>query len=259
MNFSQPKNILISGASSGIGKHLAFVYAKPNINLFLCGRNKYKLLEVKTLCENLGAKTVIKNFDVTDLQASSDFIAEIEQNFAIDLLIANAGISGSMNGIEEDFATAQKILKTNIDGVLNLIHPAIEKMKQRRHGQIAVVSSLAGFCGVPSSPAYSASKAAIRIYAEGLRGNLSPYGIAVNAICPGYVATPMVAENKFWMPFLISPQKAARAIKKGLEKNQSRIAFPFLVYFSVWFGALFFRRPIDFIISRISRKIHKES
>ena len=127
-------------------------------------------------------------------------------------------------------------------------------MKQRQKGQIAVVSSLAGFCGIPSSPVYSASKAAVRVYAEVLRGNLSKYGIAVNVICPGYVKTPMTTENKFWMPFLMTPQKTASIIKKGLEKNQSRIAFPFPLYFVVWFGALFFRCLINFIFSQISKK-----
>ncbi len=76
--------------------------------------------------------------------------------------------------------------------ILNIIHPAIEKMKDRKKGQIAIISSLAGFRGLPSSPAYSASKSAVRVYAEALRGNLGKFGIEVNAICPGYVLTPLV-------------------------------------------------------------------
>ncbi len=126
-------------------------------------------------------------------------------------------------------------------------------MKARKKGQIAIISSLAGFIGIPSSPAYSASKAASRIYASMLRANLKQFNIGVSAVCPGYVQTPLIAENNFYMPFLMSPQKAANIIKKGLEKNKSQIIFPLPLYFSLFITNLLPQSVIDFIYSKIAK------
>lgn len=249
-----PKNILITGASSGIGRALAISYAAPNVNLFLCARNAEKLNETKILCERLNANVVLQVLDVCDAAACEAWIHEIEKNFAIDLVIANAGISAGTDGGPESITQVRKILTTNIDGVLNIIHPAIEKMKDRRIGQIAIISSLAGFRGLPSSPAYSASKSAVRVYAEGLRGNLKKFNIAVNAVCPGYVKTPMTAVNKFPMPFILEAEDAAKKIKKGLELNISRISFPFPLYFVVWLATLLSTKITDPIFAKLPAK-----
>ena len=127
-------------------------------------------------------------------------------------------------------------------------------MKKRKRGQIAIISSLAGFRGLPSSPAYSGSKAAVRVYAEGLRGNLSKLGIQVNTVCPGYIKTPMTDVNDFPMPFIMTPQKCAKKIIKGLEKNKSRISFPFPLFFTVWFCALLPNRITDPIFAKLPGK-----
>jgi short-subunit dehydrogenase len=254
----KPVNILISGASGGIGSSLAISYAATGVNLFLCARNSEKLNEIKNVCQKLGANILTKNFDITNEESAAEFVREIEKFHEIDLVIANAGISGGMIGSDETFFQTKQIIATNINGVMNLVHPVIEKMKQRQKGQIAIVSSLAGFMGIPSSPAYSASKAAIRLYAESLRGNLSQYGIEVNAVCPGYVATDMTKKNNFWMPFLISQEKAAKIIKKGLEKNRSRIAFPLAVYLPLCFSALLPRILIDFLFAKIAKKNNRQ-
>ena len=154
----------------------------------------------------------------------------------------------------ESFAQIKKIFSTNLSGVLNLISPAINKMKIRKKGQLALISSLAGFRGLPSSPAYSGSKAAVRVYGEALRGNLAPLGIEVNVVCPGYVKTPMTDVNEFPMPFLISAEKCAAIIKRDLEKNKSRIAFPFPLYFVVWLSALLSTKITDPIFARLPGK-----
>lgn len=253
-----PKNILISGASSGIGRALAIAYANDadlrGVNLFLCGRNSEKLQEVAQICQSKKAEVFIKIFDVKNYEQCQKIIAEIEENFALDLIIANAGISAGTAGGCENIAQVKEIFSTNLDGVLNLIHPAIEKMKARKKGQIAIMSSLAGFRGLPSSPAYSASKSAVRVYAESLRGNLAGLGIEVSAICPGYVKTPMTAVNEFYMPFLMDPTKAAQIIKFGLERNKSRIAFPFSLYFVVWLATLLSTKITDPIFARLPKK-----
>ncbi|MBM3579580.1 MAG: SDR family NAD(P)-dependent oxidoreductase [Alphaproteobacteria bacterium] len=244
-------NILITGAGSGIGCALAIAYARSGVNLFLCGRDLQKLQATKSLCEELGATVFLEVLDVADEQATKNWIEKIED---IDLVIANAGVSAGTAGGTESFAQVKKIFTTNLDGVLHVIHPAIEKMKQKESGQIALISSLAGFRGLPSSPAYSASKAAVRVYGEALRGNLSRFGIKVNVVCPGYVKTPMTDVNDFYMPFLMSAEKCAQIIKCGLARNKARIAFPFLLYFVLWFVTLLSPTITDPIFSRLPGK-----
>ena len=248
------KNILITGAGSGLGRALAVAYSKPDVNLFLCGRNLEKLQVTKILCEELKANVLLEIIDVSDEVATKKWIEEIEKTYELDLVIANAGISAGTAGGTESFTQVKQIFSTNLDGVLNIVHPAIEKMKERKRGQIALISSLAGFRGLPSSPAYSASKSAVRVYGEALRGNLAPFGISVNQICPGYIKTPMTAVNDFPMPFLMEVDQAATKIKRGLEKNKSRIAFPFPLYFVVWLSTLLSTKITDPIFAKLPSK-----
>lgn len=248
------KNILITGAGSGIGRALALSYSAAGVNLFLCGRNLQKLQEVKNLCEALKANVLLEVLDVRDELQTQNWITKIEENFELDLVIANAGISAGTAGGTESFSQVKEIFSTNLNGVLNVIYPAIERMKIRRRGQIGIVSSLAGFRGLPSSPAYSASKAAVRVFGEGLRGNLARLGIEVSVICPGYVRTPMTDVNEFPMPFLMSAEQCASIIKSGLEKNKSRIAFPFPLYFVVWLMMLLSTKITDPIFAKLPGK-----
>ncbi len=249
-----PQNILITGASSGIGRALAMSYSRNGINLFLCGRNNEKLQETKRICEKLNAKVFTKIIDVKDELAMSSWIAEIEEHFQLDLVIANAGISAGTEGGPESIKQIKEIFAINLDGVINTIDPAIHFMKQRKKGQIALISSLAGFRGLPSSPAYSASKAAVRVYGEALRGNLANFGIEINVICPGYIKTPMTDVNKFPMPFIMKAEKCAKIIKDRLAKNKSRIAFPFPLYFVLWLATLLSPKITDPIFAKLPGK-----
>jgi short-subunit dehydrogenase len=222
--------------------------------LFLCARNQEKLDETKNLCEERGAEVHSQILDVKSEEATKNWIEKIEENYPLDLVIANAGISAGTASGTESFVQIKEIFATNLGGVLNVIHPAIEKMKTRRKGQVAIISSLAGFRGLPSSPSYSASKSAVRVYAESLRGNLASFGIKVNAVCPGYVRTPMTAVNEFPMPFLMNVERCVKIIKSGLERNKSRIAFPFPLYFVVWLAALISTKITDPIFARLPGK-----
>lgn len=249
------KNILITGASSGIGKALALKYSQTADNLFLTGRDSNRLEEVKKLCQELHQVNVFcKVIDVKNSENMTSWVEEIEENHEIDLVIACAGISaGTSAGIESD-QQVREIFEVNVNGVLNSINPVIPKMKERKRGQIAIISSLAGFRGLPSSPAYSGSKAAVRVYGEALRGNLAQFGIKVNVICPGYIKTPMTDVNDFPMPFIMSAEKCANIIVKKLAKNVSRISFPFPLFFVVWLMTLLSNKVTDPIFSRLPSK-----
>jgi short-subunit dehydrogenase len=233
-----PRSILITGASSGIGAALARSYAAPQRHLALTGRNIERLAEVAAACRALGATVTEGIVDACDKEASARFVAAAESVSPLDLVIANAGISGGTYHGETPEQT-REILSVNMDGVLNTILPAIPLLQSRRRGQIAIMSSLASFRGFPGAPAYCASKAAVRIWGEALRGDLRPYGIGVCVICPGFVVSRMTAKNRFRMPLLMPAERAAELIRAGLAQNRARIAFPFRMYFGAWLmGAL---------------------
>ena len=214
----KPKSILITGASSGIGQALAESYAKDGVTLYLAGRNAGRLNIVVENCAKLGAHAIGKVINVEDKQAMMDWIGESHHLSSLDLVIANAGISAGSHD-DADFSTTRDIFMTNLVGVLNTIHPAIRLMRMQGAGQIAIISSFAGYRGLPSAPAYSASKAAVKAYGEGLRGQLAPGGIDVTVICPGFIRSRITDANKFPMPFFMEAPKAAIIIKKGLAKN----------------------------------------
>jgi short-subunit dehydrogenase len=146
------------------------------------------------------------------------------------------------------------VLSVNVDGVLNTVLPVLPRMVARGRGQIALMSSLAGFRGFPGSPTYCASKAMVRVWGEALRPELAARGIEVSVICPGYVTTRMTAVNTFPMPFLMPAERAAQIIKRGLARNKARIVFPWRLYAVVRLIAALPPAWIDPLLARLPRK-----
>ncbi len=227
--------ILITGASSGLGEALALAYAAPGVTLFLSGRDAQRLAGVAEACRGKGARAESRLVDVTDRAAMEAWLAAADADTPLDLVIANAGISaGSGTRGGETALQTRAIFAVNLEGVLNTVLPAIEPMRRRRHGQLVVMSSLAGFRGLPTAPAYAASKAAVRVWGEGLRGLLAAEGIGVTVICPGFVESRMTAANRFPMPFLMTAEAAGRRMRRGIEANRARLAFPWPLAVAVW-------------------------
>ena len=227
-----PRVIAITGASSGIGAALAVRYAAAGVTLFLSGRDKTRLEAIAAACRARGARVETALVDVTDRDAVLRWLRAADEDGAIDLLIANAGISGGTGGVisGEPAAQARRIFDVNLTGVLNTIEGVQERMVARGRGQIAVISSLAGFAAWPGAPAYSASKAAVRIYAEALHGALAHTGVTVTAVCPGFIETPMTAVNGYKMPFMMDAPRAADLIVRGLAAGRPRLCFPLRTY-----------------------------
>lgn len=232
-----PKSILITGASSGIGEALALHYARPGVFLALGGRNGQRLQDVAQRCAARGAAVEPTVVDVTDRAAMQAWMNAADDRAPLDLVIANAGISGGTGGVMngEPIDQARRIFDVNITGVVNTVEPVLPRMVSRGRGQIALVSSMAGFRGFPSAPAYSASKGTVRFYGEALRGSIRETGVQINVVMPGFVKSRMTDANDFHMPFLMEADKAARIIARGLERNCGRIAFPFPTYLGAWF------------------------
>jgi short-subunit dehydrogenase len=242
-------SILITGASSGLGAVLAAIYAAAGVTLWLTGRSHARLESIATDCRAKGATVETAVLDVTARDEMARWITACDAARPLDLIIANAGISAGTGGIAKDGSVeapgqAQRIFAINVDGVFNTVEPAIPLM--RRHapragvipsaarGQIAIMSSLAGFRGFPGAPSYSASKAAVKAWGEALRPILMRDGISVSVICPGFVTTPMTATNDYRMPFLMPAKKAAQIMRRGLDRGQARIAYPGPMHFAAW-------------------------
>ena len=251
---SLPSSILITGASSGIGEALAYHYAESGVSLFLSGRNKDRLTSVQSLRDD-GRESARLHRDVTDRDLMFRWIAKVDREAALDLVVANAGISGgTADGIESDSQT-RSIFAVNVDGVLNTVLPALEVMAARSGGQIAIVSSLAGFLPMSGAPAYSASKAAVRHFGEALRPSAARRGVGVTVICPGFVHSRITAANPFPMPFIMPADSAAKIIARGLAKNRARVAFPWIMYAVVYtLGQLVPPPLLRILLSRLPEK-----
>ncbi len=231
------KNIIITGASSGIGSAIALRLASPENRLILLARNQQKLKEVELLCSQKSAEVITHSIDVTEYQKLQELIAEIDTEHQIDLIICNAGVTNCVGkkGEAETWEEITQVIDTNLNGVLASLNPLISRMQTRKKGHIAIISSLAAFYGMPITPSYCASKAALKGYGESIRGWLKHDGIKVSMVYPGFVKSALSDQFLADRPFMLTPEKAADIIVKGIEKNKASITFPFPLNFGTWF------------------------
>lgn len=254
-SFARPQSILITGASSGIGAALALAYAAPGVTLVLGGRSAERLADVASACRAKGATVETAAIDVTDLAATEAWVLAADTARPLDLVVANAGVSAGTGHGEEPMDQVRRIMAVNVDGALNAVLPILPRMVARGHGQVALVASLAGYRGMPGAPAYCASKAAIKVYGEALRGDMGLKGVGISVICPGYVDTAMTRVNRFRMPFLMTVDRAALVIRRGLARNRARIAFPWPLHAAMWLAAALPPAWLDPLLIRLPRKI----
>jgi len=236
---AKPQNVVITGASSGIGAALAVRYAPGRGVLGLIGRDRERLERVAERCRAHGGGVRTAHIDVRDRLALAAWLEEFDRESPVDIVIANAGVStGTLqNGKLEDSDAAYAVLQTNVLGMLNTVQPLIPVMLRRRRGRIAIMSSIAALFPLADSSAYCASKAAALSYGLALRGHLYDAGVRVTVICPGYVTSPMTERIKAWKPLEISAEVAADRIVKALEKDRAVVTFPWLLAFAARLGA----------------------
>ncbi len=226
---------IVTGASSGIGWALAHALAAEGCKVGLVARRREQLAELAGQIEKSG-RTVA--FAVADIAERPQTVAAIQDLTArlgpIDLLIANAGVGAPTTVAPFNVGDIEKMFRVNVLGVVYSLEAVLPQMLQRRRGHIAAISSLAGYKGLPGESGYTASKAAVNVFMEGLRVQLRSEGIAVTTICPGFVKTPMTEVNEFKMPWLLTAEEAARRIVRALEDKRKVYNFP-------WQMALFMR------------------
>ncbi len=215
--------VFITGASSGLGAALARHYGQQGAILGLCGRREEALQQVAT---DFNAQYFIA--DVRDphaMQAAADqFVKAIG---VPDIVIGCAGISvGTLTEEADDLTIFQAVMDANVMGLVHTFHPFIVPMKSNGKGILCGIASVAGVRGLPGGGAYSASKAAARVYLESLRLELKPSGIDVLTVSPGYIETPMTHVNPYPMPFRMTADAAAAKIAHLIEKRRPESTIP---------------------------------
>jgi NAD(P)-dependent dehydrogenase (short-subunit alcohol dehydrogenase family) len=226
--------ILITGASSGIGRALAVACAAPGVVLHLSGRDTQRLEATAGDCRARGAEARPQLIDVTDAAAMDAWIRSIGP---LDLVFANAGISagtsgGRDGGTRECARQVRAIFATNVDGVINTVLPALEQMEAQAaaadgiRGRIVVISSMASFLAYPGVPSYCASKVAVDYWTVASAPSARARGVLLTSVCPGFVESNMTAANDFKMPGLIGAERAVGIILRGVRAGKRRIVFP---------------------------------
>jgi short-subunit dehydrogenase len=220
------KVILLTGASSGIGYELAKKFTQSNIKLVIAARRIDILNNLAGILRKTGVEILPVKCDVS---VKSDIIKLINITVGtfgrVDLAVLNSGTSYRMSLEESTLSKSEEIMKVNMLSFLYFFDELIPLMKEKG-GIIAGVTSLADARGFPYSGVYSASKSAANKLLESYRVELRKYKIKIITIKPGFVRTPMTDKNKFYMPFLMEPDKAAGIIIKGLKKEKRIIQFP---------------------------------
>jgi short-subunit dehydrogenase len=243
---------VVTGASSGIGRALAVALARQGVRVGAVARRADLLAQLAEEVRAAGGTIETAVADVGDRAGLAAAIQGLERVLGpTDLLIANAGVGGDTGAVEMNVPVVERVLRVNFLGVVYAIESVLPGMIARRSGHVVGISSIAAFKGLPGAAAYCASKSAVNAYLEGLRIELRAHGVAVTAVCPGFVRTPMVAKNPP-MPFLMEPDAAAARILRALRRKPAVYAFPWpmklLIRFARW-------APDWFVAHRVKMKL----
>lgn len=219
--------VVITGASSGIGRGLAIELGRRKARLGLLARRAGLLDEIVCEVESNGGKAMAFSVDVKDAKEVRTAIESLREGLGpIDVLIANAGIGATRDASELEPAEVTNVINVNLLGAINCVTAILPEMVARASGQLVAISSLAAYRGLPKSAAYCASKAALSAFFESLRLDLKGKGVGVTIIHPGFVKTPLTAGRRAQMPFLMELEDAVRKMVRAIEKQRKSYAFP---------------------------------
>ncbi len=216
---------LITGAGSGIGRQLALALGREGYRIAALDLQPAGLDALAEELKGVACATAVA--DVTDSARLNAAVADLEGRLGpTDLLIASAGVGIETSGLNYRADDIAKVINVNLIGVSNSIAAVLPGMLQRGHGHLVALSSVASFRGLPRMLAYCASKAGLNSLMEGLRVELQPRGIAVTTICPGWVRTPMTAQIKGKLDYLLEVEDAAREIVGAIQRKAPIHVFP---------------------------------
>jgi len=228
MKKDTPKNILIFGATSAMAQHTARIWAQQKARFFLVARNANNLESVADDLKARGAAQVeVMTADFEDFDRHENIVeTAFDRMKNIDVVLFAHGVLGDQEAAQKDYAVTENILRVNFLSVVSLLTPLAEKMEKQGGGKIIVISSVAGDRGRQSNYVYGASKGALDIFLQGLRNRLSPAGVDVLVVKPGFVDTPMTADFPK-NPLFVGPEVIARGIVDAERKGKYETYLPF--------------------------------
>ncbi len=245
------KVIWITGASSGIGKALALKFANENWNVAISARRENILKEISESNEN------IKSFplDVTDRSKCKEVFEQIKSHYGdVDICFFSTGTWNPKKEKDIDVEQMEDVFKVNFFGTVNSIKAVEEYFKNKKSGTITIVSSIAGYRGLPNSTGYGPSKSALNNLAESLYFDFGRYNVKVCLVSPGFIKTPMTDKNDFKMPFLKTPEFAADKIYEGLlKKNNFEIHFPKELTLTLKFFSLLPSKIYFYLVNKLTK------
>lgn len=250
MKTAGPCTILITGATGAIGSALALQYATAGRCLLLTARNAAKLDCLAGRCRDRRAQVVTVVCDLKDHHGCMEQLQQLCDTYCPDLVIANAGVSSTAASSGESWQAIEEVISVNLLGAMAVVQAVVPAMRGNGGGQIALISSLAAWYGLPVTPAYSASKAGLKNYGEALHATLAGDGIAVSVVLPGFVSSTMSRTVPGPKPFLMTAERAAELIIKGLAHRQARISFPFPLDMGCWLLALLPAPVADWLVKK---------
>ena len=250
---TEKKIIWITGASSGIGKALAIKFAEKGWTVAASARRECLLQELNKINQNIYSFPL----DVTEIENCKLVANKIIEKFGgIDICVFGTGMHDPKSEKRFNLNKIREIMEVNYFGTMNSINSIYEYFSEKKNGQISIISSVAGYRGLPAAGAYCASKAALTSYAESLNFDMQMKNVKVSLISPGFIKTPMTDQNDFPMPMIKSPEFAANEIFKGLtEKKSFEIHFPkaftyFLKFLQILPSSIYFK-----LVSKGMKKI----
>jgi short-subunit dehydrogenase len=247
------KVVMITGASSGIGKGIALEIAARGAHLGLLARREELLNEIVDEATAKGVKAVAVTADVRDVNAVREAADRVRAELGpIDILIANAGIGTSNHAVRLTPEHAANVIGINVLGAVNSVAAVLREMVERKRGRLVAISSLAAYRGLAKSAAYCASKAALSSYFESLRIDLRDSGVGVTIIHPGFIKTDLTAGREAKMPYLMELDDGVRKILSAIEREKKSYAFPWQLATIVRAGLIMPTAMYDWIAARNS-------
>jgi len=247
-----PRNVLVTGASSGLGRALSLWFARRGARVWSAAR-RTELLEILATDSSARPGTIVPlALDVADIPSLRKTLLEIDgqADGGLDVVIANAGVGGEANPRKDTFDRVERMIQVNVTGAAATLATVAPRMAERGRGHLAGISSLAGWMVTPKMGAYSATKMFLQVYCEGLHLDLKGAGVQVTCINPGFVKSEMTAKNKFKMPFLLETDDAADRMGRAILRGDKLFAYPWPMVFA----ARAARLVPDAVVARVMGK-----
>ncbi len=221
-------NVLITGASSGLGRALSLWFARRGARVYAAARREELLESLKAEASVGPGQVVPVRLDVAQADTVAPTLLALDDATpgGIDLVVANAGVGSRANGQRAEWPAIETVLQVNVLGATATLAALAPRMVQRHKGHLVGVSSLAAWLVVPRMGLYGASKLYLQTYCQGLRLDLAGTGVRVTCINPGFVKSELTANNRFPMPFLLETADAADRMGRAILRGDARFAFP---------------------------------